>query len=172
MNQDSLSCGYDQRAQRVSKARSCDLNPDQLPEEPVALATDASVQRRLEMDAWKQDWQLAGQLLYGRSLQQQQEQVPAQWADETVETHIDPSSEALETTTELVDEATADEHLEEDDLQILPRRTIQVPLRRPSLRIRMKRGFSDGYVFALKTVAAVRRIPKEKDELARVNSVR
>jgi hypothetical protein len=123
-----------------------DITDDQM-----QLRAEGAVQRRLEMARWTQDWQQAGEwLLSGGS------HPVESWYSSSTQHDFDREKQvacnnncAAARTTETTAETNSGisgERLE----------------RKRSLRLRMRRGVSDGYVFALRTAAAVRRAATAK----------
>jgi hypothetical protein len=109
---------------------------------------DEAVQRRLEMARWTQDWQQAGEwLLSGGSSPVES------WYSSSTQHGLDGeqqvgwpgrSKHAAASMNKLSAEAACG--ISEERLE-----------KKRSLRLRVRRGVSDGYVLALRTVAAVRR---------------
>lgn len=109
---------------------------------------EAADRRREEMQGWMQDWQIAGQWLLTQGTQ------TLAWTPQGDSDFESPTGDHTDRP------RTAEEYAEESrasSLYVEPRRCEERLEKRRSIRIRMQRGVSDGYVLALKTVAAVRR---------------
>ena len=124
---------------------------------------DEAARRQREMQEWQQDWQLMGRWLMSGAARQQELNQEARKADD-----LPPTGEENrpQDTCSVTDRARADRTLERSQSSpsggsLLPsERQLE---KRGSLRVRMQRRVSDGYVLALKTVAAVRRVGRDRD---------
>lgn len=131
---------------------------------------DEAARRKQEMEEWQHDWQVLGRwLMSGATAQEASEravvinyQCDSPLEDEELGQHDDDNvgyNQHQENSTLLRSLSTPS-----PGSQRAPGRQLE---KRSSLRARMQRGVSDGYVLALKTVAAVRRVGRDKEGLSR-----
>lgn len=125
-------------------------------------ATDASLEdeaarRKREMQEWQHDWQMAGRWLLLGAVHQEATPRRDLNGDEEYQAKNDcRDSEEFRADWALQRSHTT-HHVGSTQA---PQRRLE---KRRSLRIRMQRGVSDGYVLALKTVAAMRRVGRDRD---------
>lgn len=160
-NMDSALCEHllDDRATSAAKAEPISSTPTS------TKTTDADSRKR-EMQLWVQDWQLAGQLLYGVNASPPEEADDFASLDEKDHfPHQAVGEYDREPSANLIAEASYRNDCFQDAVARRPgmNRNSTTVHRQQSLRIRLKRGVSDSYVFALKTVAAVKRMPRDRE---------
>ena len=120
-------------------------SPDDTGAEGGESGGDA-LQRQREMREWQQDWQKMGRWLLSSPTGSEEH----------------PTSEEPGSTEEA---APVQRQARQEDFDFVNRATVSVAPKglekRRSMRNRMQRSVSDGYVLALKTVAAVRRVGRD-----------
>lgn len=127
-------------------------------------AEDEAARRQQEMREWQHDWQVLGRWLMSGATAHEASQggvVTGYQCDSPLEDEEHRHQ----------DDDNVDYYQHQEDSNLL--RSLSTPSpgsqsasgrqleKRRSLRVRMQRGVSDGYVLALKTVAAVRRVGRE-----------
>lgn len=132
------------------------------PDSCLSPALDGALERKKEMEAWQQDWQAAGKWLLTRHTYSELKSVEDEprWEEE--------EEDGREVAHSVVRETQVDWNARADAIVPMCADWMQTPTsarleKRRSIRNRMQRGVSDGYVFALKTVAAMRRVGREAE---------